>query len=228
MKYAALIVLFLSLAPALQATEKDSCIYWRLNDPDSTQTYSDSLANAAQSGNADAQLALAICYDNGDGVAADPALAVHWYQASAQQGNGYAQANLGGCYAEGYGIAKDITQALKWYNMSAAQGCAMGQFNLGLAYETGMGVQKDLQEAKRLYLLAAAQGDANALCSLGDFYQFGIGVKPDMPEAYFWYLLADQFGSDKAWGEFMHLQSDLTDEQIHDTEIRADKWLQEH
>jgi len=229
MKFAALIVLFFSLAlPVLHATEKDSCIYWRLNDPDSTQTYSDSLANAAQSGYADAQLALAICYDNGDGVAADPALAVHWYQASAQQGNGYAQANLGGCFAEGYGIAKDIKQALKWYNLSADQGCAMGQFNLGLAYETGMGVHKDLQEAKRLYLLAAAQGDANALCSLGDFYQFGIGVKPDMIEAYFWYLLADQFGSDKAWGEFMHLQSDLTDEEIYDTEIRADKWLQEH
>lgn len=229
MKVITMLFLIFTITCVLHAAANDGYIYWKLDAPDSTQTvvFSDSLLSAAKSGNAHAQLELAICYDSGAGIAADPGLAVKWYQASAQQGNGYAQANLGGCYAEGYGVPKDEKQALKWYRLSADQGCPMGQFNLGLAYETGMGVRKDLQEARRLYQLAANKGDANALVSLGDYYQFGMGVKKDLPEAAFWYLLADQFGCDTAFDKYMALLPNFSEQQEQDIEARADRWLKE-
>ena len=49
---------------------------------------------AAELGDADAQMSVAVCYDRGDGVIKDKRLALHWYELSAKQGNPIAQHNL--------------------------------------------------------------------------------------------------------------------------------------
>ena len=69
------------------------------------------LQEAAERGDAQAQLLLAKCYDFSQGVPHDMAQAVRWYTAAAQQGNSNAMDNLGTCYITGQGVAKNEATA---------------------------------------------------------------------------------------------------------------------
>lgn len=77
---------------------------------------------AAEQGEASAQINLGAMYDNGDGVAEDDVEAVHWFRKSAEQGDADAQYNLGLMYYYGEGVAKDSVQAYAWIDVAAAQG----------------------------------------------------------------------------------------------------------
>ena len=77
---------------------------------------------AAEQGYAEAQYALGICYDNGNGVAQNYTEAVKWYLKAAEQGLVFAQHNLGNCYADGEGVAQNYTEAVKWWRKAAEQG----------------------------------------------------------------------------------------------------------
>lgn len=88
----------------------------------------------ADQGDANAQINLGALYDNGKGVAEDPATAVKWYRLAASQGNRQAQYYLGLMYATGRGVALDMSAATEWYFKAAQQGFAKAQFNLGLLY----------------------------------------------------------------------------------------------
>src|SRR5437868_9531592 len=65
----------------------------------------------AESGDADSEFRLGLCYDNGQGVAKDYAEAVKWYRKAAEQNLAEAQSNLGVCYYYGQGVRKDYVEA---------------------------------------------------------------------------------------------------------------------
>ena len=77
---------------------------------------------AADLGHAGAQNNLGVCYDRGEGVAADEIEAVKWYRKAAEQGDAIAQCNLGNSYRYGWGVAVDLAEAKKWYHKAADQG----------------------------------------------------------------------------------------------------------
>jgi TPR repeat protein len=84
---------------------------------------------AAERNNADAQNALGICYNYGDGVPQDYAEALRWYRSAAEQGHARAQNNLGNFYYQhGLGLEKDFAEAVKWYRKAAEQGHWAAQF----------------------------------------------------------------------------------------------------
>ena len=83
----------------------------------------------ADLGDADAQFALGVAYDNGQGVPKDYVQAVKWYRLAADQGNAKAQTNLGVAYAAGQGVPKDYTLAYMWSNLGAAGGNELGGKN---------------------------------------------------------------------------------------------------
>mmetsp|Transcript_42301 Transcript_42301/g.103306 ORF Transcript_42301/g.103306 Transcript_42301/m.103306 type:complete len:573 (-) Transcript_42301:125-1843(-) len=85
----------------------------------------------ADQGDADAQYNLAVCYDEGKGVAQDLKEAAKWFQKAADQGDGDAQFSLGVCYHEGKGVAKDDAKAIELWTKSAKQDNADAQFILG-------------------------------------------------------------------------------------------------
>ena len=87
----------------------------------------ESLIQKAENGDANAQLDLALRYDEGKGVVENKAEAVKWYQLAANQGNLLAQCNLGVMFDEGEGVAQDKKEAVKWYQLAAAQGHARAQ-----------------------------------------------------------------------------------------------------
>lgn len=76
---------------------------------------------AAEQGNADGQVLLAILYESGQGVAKNLEKAIFWYGKAAEQGHGEAQYYLGMMSAYGSGMAKDFVQACKWLELAAAK-----------------------------------------------------------------------------------------------------------
>lgn len=105
-------------------------------------------------------------YDEGLGVAEDPAAAFEWFQKAAESGHTLAEHNIGNAYAAGRGVAADPAAAVTWWLKAAAKGDAVPQFRLGEAYETGRGAAKDLAAARRWYADAASRGHAGAKAAL--------------------------------------------------------------
>lgn len=112
----------------------------------------------AEQGHANAQFALGVMYDNGEGVPKDASQAVTWYRKAAEQGHAGAQFALGIMYRHGEGVSKDMAQAAAWYRKAAEQGHAGAQFSLGAMYDSGEGVPKDYVQAAKWFYLGKANG----------------------------------------------------------------------
>jgi hypothetical protein len=78
----------------------------------------------ADQGDVAAQTQLAFMYENGHGVAVDPAAAAEWYRLAAEQGDVASQYRLGQIYLQGLGVPKDIVQAQMWMEIAATHGHA--------------------------------------------------------------------------------------------------------
>jgi len=120
------------------------------------------LTQAAEKGQAVAQYRLGTLYERGQGVTADPAKAMHWYELSANQGNRKAMHNLAVAYASGPPGKRNMTEAARWFAKAAALGLSDSQFNLAVLYERGDGVPQSLVDAYKWYSIAAATGDAES------------------------------------------------------------------
>lgn len=157
---------------------------------------------AADSGNAEAQLQLAILYAKGEGVTQDYAVAAKWFRTAADQGSARAQYDLGVLYERGRGVPVDLAEAAKWYQKSAEAKYPLAQYNLAVCYTKGQGIRKDLPEAALWYRRAALQGMVQAMVNLGTMYERGDGVPVSQVDAYAWYLAAgrrgNQIGSKRA------------------------------
>jgi len=117
---------------------------------------------AAEAGNALAQLRLAMMYDKGDGVPRSGRAALNWYTRAAKQGEPAAQDQLGQLYEEGDEVPENWDLAYKLYYTSAMQGWKFGQFSLGRAYQFGIGVAQSRPLAIEWFKKAAAQGDGQS------------------------------------------------------------------
>jgi len=108
----------------------------------------------ADAGDARGQGALAMLYDNGQGVTKDYAAAFKWYRAAAEQELPQAQYGLGVMYEDGRGTVKDKAEAAKWYRRAANQRMAQAQYSLGLMYARGEGIARDYLQAHLWLTLA--------------------------------------------------------------------------
>jgi hypothetical protein len=127
------------------------------------------LQQAAEAGNALAQLRLEMMIAAGDGVPRNAATAMRWLKAAAEQGEPAAEDILGTAYeyssTKGYaslGVPDDWDMAAKWWQASSAQGWMNGEFSMGRAYQYGIGVPVDPAKAVFWYDKAAAQGHSQA------------------------------------------------------------------
>ncbi len=76
----------------------------------------------AQSGDAQAQVALADLYRFGAGRDPDMIKAVYWFRRAAIQGDAIGQLNLGEHYLTGQGVKRDPVEAYMWLSLAAARG----------------------------------------------------------------------------------------------------------
>jgi TPR repeat protein len=129
---------------------------------------------AAEQGDENSQIGLAICYHIGDGVEKDQVEAAKWLRKAAEkQGNAKAQWLLGSWYTAGTSVEKDPIEAQKWFRKAAEQfrkeaeqGNAYAQYRLGNLYNDGCGVTQDKDEAAKWWRKAAEQGNEYAIKAL--------------------------------------------------------------
>jgi len=159
-----LVMLCLNMAPAQQQTHSE-----QTRPPETVDELRQAAARGdksalqqltlrGESGDVGAQNQLGIMYATGQGVPADPTLAMQWFLRGANQGDAASQNNLAGMYASGKGVPKNPAQAFYWFRRAAEQGYASAQRNLGAMYRDGNGVQRDYVAAYVWLDLAAKQG----------------------------------------------------------------------
>ena len=105
----------------------------------SAQDNLDTVRQAADQGDADAQNNLGFRYAEGRGVPQDDAEAARWFRLAAEQGYADAQLNLGAAYTDGRGVLKDDAEAVRWWGLAAEQGLVEA-LSEGNGLELGRGV----------------------------------------------------------------------------------------
>lgn len=117
------------------------------------------LRQAAEQGNAKAQMHLSALYGQGrGGLPLDDAEAMRWAHKSAEQGYPAGEMYLGILYDAGLSTKKNPEEAARWFRKAAMNGHGMAQFTLGIAYATGRGVEQSKAEALHWLRKAEEQG----------------------------------------------------------------------
>jgi TPR repeat protein len=120
------------------------------------------IAAAAERGDADARYALAGCYEDGLGVAPDPAKALQILESLAADGHLESQCYLGVKNDKARGVPRDATKAAGWFRTAAERGFAQAQYNLAIMLAEGDGVAKNLIEALAWAQKARSGGNPGA------------------------------------------------------------------
>ena len=185
------------------------CLGAAVATPDATSRELAAIVNAAERGNAGAELLLGLAYLEGKyHLKPDPVQGHRWLEAAARDNQVYAQYRLGEMYRQGLGGDKDINQAIHWWRRAGEQGLEAAQTALGEAYLGQNGVPRDYREAEHWLALAANQGDAHAQYLLGRMYQLGHGVPRDLLRGKDWLQRAAAQGQSDAI-RLLHFLADV-------------------
>ena len=151
---------------------------------DYSQSYSQELFQAANSGDKLAQYWLGNCYHYGRGVSINSDEAFKWYMKSAVQGLDSAQLLVAKCYSNGEGTMQNFPKSMYWLGKALSQDNADAKSYLGDCYYYGNDlVKEDVVKAISLYEEAAKKGSAEGLKNLGYAYLYGTEVTPDTIKA---------------------------------------------
>ena len=193
------------------------------------------MIHSAESGNAEAQFALASAYRYADGIPRDMKEASKWVHAAAEQGYAWAQLSLGG--------SSNDEKSVFWLTKAAEQGLAEAQYQLAEKYENlaggihridadGRQYDEDcpaedqarfLSEAVKWYRAAAEQGHDMAQCFLGNCYFSGRGVDKNVENAVRWLQKSAEQDNSIAQRDlaFSYLKGDGVEKDV----IEAVKWF---
>ena len=122
------------------------------------------LHQAANQGNAGAEMLLGVSYRNGQYERKDLKQAMKWFREAAAQGQPDAENSLGQMYEDGEGVKQSYALAAQWYRKAAEHvpdlgGAGQGRNNLGLLYMQGLGVPQDYIQAYMWFALAHNEVD---------------------------------------------------------------------
>lgn len=136
----------------------------------------------AESGDAAAQVALAVRYRDGKGVAKDDAEAMRWAHRAADSGNADALDFVGFAYLRGAVVKREPAIAVAYFK-AAADRSAQAAFNLGQCYFGAQGTEQDCPKALEWWKKAAERGHGRAAAAAAMAYLSGEGVPPDAAQA---------------------------------------------
>ena len=180
----------------------------------------ESIRQAAEQGNAEAQNKLGCFYLFGSGVPVDRKEALKWFRKAADRGLADAQFNLGCCCEYGRGIKKDEAKAVELYKKAAEQGYAPAQFQLGLCLSQGIGALPDKYDAVEWYRKAAEQGHANAQVNLAFCYEKGLGVEKDENQVRKWFLKAAAQGNEQGREKILLMENESVTICFHHPKLK--------
>jgi TPR repeat protein len=142
--------------------------------------------------NPNAQISLAILYNDGQGVVQDKTKALSMCQSLVN--NGYVDAYYGLAEIAFYNDG-DYATALNYFTKVANEGSeplyiADSTAWIGYIYANGNGVSRDYAKAMEWYLKAANLGSKGAMNNIGAMYEAGEGVSRDYAQAMQWFTKA--------------------------------------
>ena len=147
-----------------------------------TATELDTIQTRAESGDAAAQLALAIALRDGEGIAKNDAEAMKWAHQAADQGNADAQDFVGFAYLRGAVVKRNTALAFAYFK-EAADESAQAAFNLGQCYFGAQGTEQDCAKGIEWWEKAAAKGHGRAAAAAAMAYHAGEGIPRDAAKA---------------------------------------------
>ena len=130
-----------------------------------TDDYAREIRELAQTGDAEAQFALAQFLDLGSRPVQNREEAVLWLRKAADQGLAAACFILGMKYEFGTTLQRDLKQAAAWYRQAALQDMPMAQYRLGLLHLPDDGPKTEPVPAFAWLSLAAEHGYPEAAAS---------------------------------------------------------------
>ena len=142
----------------------------------------DTLRSQAAAGNANSQLALAIRYRDGKGIAKDNAEAMNWAHRAADRGHAEAMDFVGAAFLRGSAVERNPVVALGYFKAAAAKS-SQAAFNLGQCYFGAQGTGQDIPMALEYWKKAADAGHGRAASCAAMAYLSGEGVAPDAAQA---------------------------------------------
>ncbi len=117
----------------------------------------------ASEGDPNAQVNLAILYEQGRGVSRSLCEAYDLFREPADQGFTPAIYHVGRMFLEGKCVTQNPTEAVKWFRKAADRGYADAQCALGVLHFNGEGVPRDRVQGCMWVILAASRQNANAM-----------------------------------------------------------------
>ena len=211
MKYIILqVILGMVMVFAYAAHAKGTSITPQIEQPERIYSERDieNLRERAKAGDSEAQVELAVCYGQGNGLARDYEKAYEWLMKAVAQGNLEAQRIVGEtCYLEGKGTEQNATEGIKWIRHAAEQGHAKAQMTMGQFYiadeesrqELGImdAIPYDAAEGERYLRMAAENKYIPALILLGTSYTVGEALPVNIEESEEMFARAEKLGADK-------------------------------
>ena len=153
------------------------------------------LDKLSQQGDAQAQQALGVMYENGQGVKKDETRALQLFRQAAAKNNDSAQYLLGTILERKAGLTKNQSEAIKWYRLAATNGHPSAQYRMGQLELAGInGAAPDPLKASYWFGLAAMQGDPQAQLQYGLLIMQGRAGAPDRTLGYMWIDIAQGLG----------------------------------
>lgn len=159
---------------------------------------------AANQGLIEAQLKLALCYEEGYGVTKSKNEALKWYQFVANSGNEIAKQKVIELKYD-KDIYRDVLRYRPQVFKDADNGNANCQFILGEWFSSHNSQLSYKEEAVVWYTKAARSGHREAMFKLGDCYLNGSGVYCNVHEAIKWYVKAASIGHKAACLKLAHI-----------------------
>ena len=154
------------------------------------------LASHANSGDAKAQVELALRYLHGDGVTENKNTAGHWFRKAARQGNPKGMLYLAYMHEQ----AGDYTEAEIYLARAAERGNAEAMERLGRFYMDGPEAIRDPENAVNYYHMAAEAGRRSSQRLYAECLLLGKGIVQDIPTGTLEMELAADLGDKTAQG----------------------------
>lgn len=156
------------------------------------------LSLAAEAGDVDSLLLLAVCCRDAIGGSGDQAKAVACWERAAGLGSSEAKVYLASAYEYGHGVKSDPERAFALVKEAAAEGEPRALLRLGDYYLNGDMVESSLSEALALYRKSYDSGYLPAAVRLGRCAELGLGMAADPVRAAEFYGIAARGGDPDA------------------------------
>jgi TPR repeat protein len=154
----------------------------------------DALGQRAESGDAEAIMALGDAYATGEGVVQDRREAFRQFSRAAALGHAPALFKVGSMIENGEGTSVDLPNAFRAYVKAAELGFPPAQSKVADMFATGVGTTQNEALAADWYHKAAVNGRAEAQYNLAVAYEQGRGLVRDREQAQKWYREAANAG----------------------------------